>query len=371
MTQDFVKDIKKLGFGLMRLPRNEDKTIDIEQTKVMVDHFLEAGLNYFDTAFVYEGSEEATKKALCERHPRESYYLASKLNAGAAKDEADAKNQINVTLERTGAQYIDFYLLHAISKDNIGFYDSYGLWDYVKELKEKGIVKHYGFSFHDTPEMLDELLTKHPDVEFVQLQINYADLDNPAIESRGIYEVARKHNKPIIVMEPIKGGMLANPPGGIGDMLKEANPDMSAASWAIRFVASLEGVMVVLSGMSNLEQMDDNLSYMADFKPLDKAENEVITKVQARLKEIPQIPCTKCNYCTPGCPMKIDIPEIFTSMNRHLIYEDTEGGQRNFDRAIKDHGKASECIKCMQCEGVCPQHIEITNWLEKAAEVFE
>ena len=281
MKDFFGLNIPKLGFGLMRLPRLQDgKTIDVAQSEIMTDKFLEAGLKYFDTAYVYEGSEVATKKFLVDRHPRESFYLTSKINAGnwAAKNAEEAKAQLATSLERTGAGYFDFYLLHALSKDNIDNYEKYGIWDFVKEAKEKGLIRHYGFSFHDTPEVLDEILTKHPDVEFVQLQINYADWNNPSVQSRANYEVCVKHNKPVIVMEPIKGGTLANPPEEVSNVLKECNPDMSVASWAVRFAASLDQVMVVLSGMSNVEQMEDNLSYMKDFKPLDEKEQAAVKK---------------------------------------------------------------------------------------------
>lgn len=365
------EELGKFGFGLMRLPRNDDKTIDTEMTSEMVDRFLAAGLKYFDTAYVYEGSEAAAKKALVDRHPRDSFFLTSKLNANAAKDEADAKNQIYVSLERTGAGYIDFYLLHALSAGNKDKYDAYGLWDYVKELKEKGLVRHYGFSFHDSPELLDELLTEHPDVEFVQLQINYADWEDPTVQSRRCYEVASKHGKPVVVMEPVKGGTLANPPQSVKDIFKAADPKASTASWAIRFAASLENVKIVLSGMSNVEQMEDNLSYMKDFKPLNEEEMKVIAEAQEALKQIEQIPCTACHYCTGGCPMQIDIPQLFKVMNRDLLFGDHEDSRRRYANAVKDGGTAGSCIHCLQCEGECPQHIEITSWLEKIAEAFE
>ena len=365
------EELGKFGFGLMRLPRNDDKTIDTEMTSEMVDRFLAAGLKYFDTAYVYEGSEAAAKKALVDRHPRDSFFLTSKLNANAAKDEADAKNQIYASLERTGAGYIDFYLLHALSAGNKDKYDAYGLWDYVKELKEKGLVRHYGFSFHDSPELLDELLTEHPDVEFVQLQINYADWEDPTVQSRRCYEVASKHGKPVVVMEPVKGGTLANPPQSVKDIFKTADPKASTASWAIRFAASLENVKIVLSGMSNVEQMEDNLSYMKDFKPLNEEEMKVIAEAQEALKQIEQIPCTACHYCTGGCPMQIDIPQLFKVMNRDLLFGDHEDSRRRYANAVKDGGTAGSCIHCLQCEGECPQHIEITSWLEKIAEAFE
>ena len=359
----------KLGFGLMRLPRKADGTIDVDQVSVMTDRFLEAGLTYFDTAYVYEGSEEAAGKALCARHPRDSYTLATKINAGMAKDEADAKQQIHTSLERTGAGYFDFCLLHALGTKNKELYDKYGLWDYVKELKGQGLIKHYGFSFHDQPALLEELLTAHPDVEFVQLQINYVDWENPDVRSRECLEICRKHGKPVIVMEPVKGGALANPPESVMAVLKAADPEASAASWAVRFAASQEGIAMVLSGMSNIEQMEDNLSYMspAVFKPLDAEEEKVIEKTREAFEAIPQIACTACHYCTGGCPMNIPIPDIFSAMNRLYVYNDVNGAKSRYKNATKEKGKASDCIQCGQCETACPQHLHIIDLQECAA----
>ncbi|NEX01521.1 hypothetical protein SAMN04487829_1115 [Pseudobutyrivibrio sp. NOR37] len=371
----FGESTPKLGFGLMRLPKEKDNPtkIDIERTKEMVDMFMKAGLTYFDTAFVYDGgeSEKAAKLALVDRYPRESYTLATKLASFAATDEASAKQELLTSLERTGAGYIDYYLLHALQDGNYKKYDEWHLWDYVKEMKEKGLIKHWGFSFHSTPERLDEILTAHPDAEFVQLQINYADWNNPDVQSRACYEVARKHGKSIVVMEPIKGGTLANPPKAVRDLLTSARPDLSVASWAIRFVASLDGIITVLSGMSTEEQMADNLSYMADFKPLSEDEKKVIKQAQDILDGIDSIPCTSCHYCTDGCPMQIPIPEIFSARNKQLIWEQKEAGQADYDKAVSNKGMASACIQCGQCEGVCPQHIDIINRLQDCAAAFE
>ena len=287
LTEEFVNTLPKLGFGLMRLPRLEDgKTIDVEQTKKMVDAFLAAGMKYFDTAFVYEGSEDACRQALVERYPRESYYLATKLNAGMpGLTEETAKQEFYTSLERTGAQYFDFYLLHAIGQKNIDKYNDWGIWEFAQEQKAKGLVKHVGFSFHDSAEMLDQVLTAHPEAEFVQLQINYADWESDSVQSRLCYEVCRKHNKPVVVMEPVKGGMLAVPPKAVKEIFEAADANASPASWAIRYVASKPGILVVLSGMSNLAQMEDNLSYMADFKPLNEAEEAVLKNVQDTLAD--------------------------------------------------------------------------------------
>lgn len=362
----------KLGFGLMRLPQTADKQIDVEHTKKMVDAFIQGGGKYFDTAFIYGGSEPATKLALVDRYPRESYYLASKLNAAefACKSKEEALNEINITLERTGAGYLDFYLLHGIEESNKDKYDEYGLWDYVKQLKEEGKIKHYGFSFHDSPELLDKLLTDHPDAEFVQLQINYADWEDRNVQSRGIYEVAVKHEKPIIVMEPVKGGLLANVPDVVDKVLKEADKDASAASWAIRYVASLPGVMVVLSGMSNLQQMEDNLSFMSDFKPFTQQDFDTIQKARIALDGVERIPCTGCSYCTPGCPQGILMPQLFKVLNIERQYGDLARAKNDY-QWIHGSGKAGDCLQCGQCEEACPQHLPIIDLLQEVAEKLE
>ena len=372
-------DTPKLGFGLMRLPAmpGEPDRIDIEQTKKMVDLFMEAGLTYFDTAFVYGkdgASEKAAREALVERYPRDSFTLATKINAFLmAANEEECKRQFRISLERTGAGYFDFYLLHALQTNNYKKYDEYGIWDYVKGLKEEGLVKNYGFSFHATPELLDRILTQHPDVDFIQLQINYADWENPSVTSRANYEVARKHGVPIVVMEPVKGGTLANPPMSVQEILRAADPKASLPSWAIRYAASLPGILTVLSGMSNIEQMQDNLSYMkpSAFRPLSEEEKKVIARAQQALAEIPSIPCTGCSYCEPGCPMNIPIPDIFSARNKQMIFGLKERGQADYERATSGRGKASDCIACGQCEGACPQRINIIERLESCASVFE
>ena len=332
-------DTPKLGFGLMRLPTVEGKPdeIDHEQVSRMVDMFMEAGLTYFDTAYVYGkdgASEKAARACLVDRYPRESFTLATN------------------TYKR---------------------YDEYHLWDYVAGLKKQGLIRNMGFSFHATPELLDQILTEHPEVDFVQLQLNYADWENPSVTSRANYEVARRHNKPIVVMEPVKGGTLANPPAKVRELFKAAAPDMSLASWAIRYIASLPGILTILSGMSNVEQMADNISYMrADaFRPLDQEGMEVIHKAQAALAAIPSIPCTGCSYCTPGCPQNIPIPDIFEARNHQLVFENEEAGQRSYNFHTANKGKASDCIACGQCEGACPQRINIIERLKDCAEAFD
>ena len=367
------KDIPKLGFGLMRLPMLGEE-VDLEQTKQMVDKFLEAGFTYFDTAYGYLGgkSEEAVKTALVDRYPRESFQLATKLPAWAGAHTAgEAKEMLQTSLRRTGAGYFDFYLLHNCGDDRTQAFDKFGIWDYALEMKEKGLLKHVGFSFHDKADVLDELLTKHPEMEFVQLQINYADWEDDNVQSCRCYEVARKHNKPVIIMEPVKGGLLANPPETVAQVLKAAAPEKDLPSWALRFAASLEGIITVLSGMSTLEQMEQNLATMKEFSPLSAQEQAVVAQAREALASLPSIPCTSCQYCVKGCPQGIPIPGVFSAMNTHLIYGNTERAKGNYGFATRGKGKASDCIQCGQCESVCPQHISIIQQLQQAAEVLE
>ena len=374
MERYFGENTPKLGFGLMRLPKLSNGKIDIEQTKKMVDMFMDAGQTYFDTAYVYDSgeSELAAKAALVDRYPRESFTLATKLCAWmGAHNEETAKQQFYTSLERTGAGYFDYYLLHALQAGNYKTYDQYHIWDFVKEQKAKGLIKHWGFSFHATPDILDEILTTHPDAEFVQLQLNYADWENPDVTARENYEVARKHGKSIVVMEPVKGGALANPPQDVSKVLKEADPGASYASWAIRYVASLEGIITVLSGMSNIEQMQDNLSYMKDFQPLNGEEQAAIRKAQELMGGIKSIPCTACHYCTDGCPKKIPIPEIFAARNQQLVWGQLEEGRNQYAKAVEAVGNASACISCGQCERACPQQIKVITRLQDCALQFD
>lgn len=373
MEKYFGENVPKLGFGLMRLPKLPDGRIDIEQTKEMVDLFLDAGFTYFDTAYVYDNgeSEKAAKAALVDRHPRESYTLCTKLCAWmGADDEKSAKQQFYTSLERTGAGYFDYYLLHALQRSNYKVYDEYHIWDFVKEQKAKGLIKYYGFSFHADPALLEELLTDHPDVDFVQLQINYADWENPGVESRECWEIARRHGKSITIMEPVKGGALADPVPAVQEILKSADKNASLASWAVRFAASLDGIITVLSGMSNTQQMKDNISYMKNFKPLDESEQAVIRRAQEALKADENVPCTACHYCTEGCPRNIPIPEIFSVKNRQRGNAEFRG-KREYTIATEGKGKASDCIECGQCENACPQQIKVITHLKACAEQFE
>ncbi|MCH1983493.1 aldo/keto reductase [Ruminococcus sp. OA3] len=359
--------IKKLGFGLMRLPQ-KDNAIDVEQVKVMVDKFIAAGFTYFDTAWAYAGSEDAIRKALVERYPREKFQLATKNAAWIdCKSREEAAAQFETSLKQTGAGYFDFYLLHNLGEGRTKYFDEYDMWSWMQSKKKEGLIKHAGFSFHSTPEELEAILTAHPEMEFVQLQINYADWENPAVQSRACYEVARKHGKPIVIMEPVKGGMLATPPGPVEEILKAADPKASNASWAIRFAADLEGVITVLSGMSNVEQMEDNLFFMRQFSGLTASEKETVKKAQEALNKISLIPCTTCNYCAKVCPQDIGISGAFTAMNYLTLYGDKAAAAHQENWLVGGHGKerADKCIKCGKCEEVCPQHISIREELEK------
>ena len=366
------EDIKNLGFGLMRLPQ-KDGVIDVEQTKQMVDMFMDAGFTYFDTAWAYPGSEDAIRQALVERYPREKFRLATKAASWiGCKTREEAIAQFETSLKQTGAGYFDFYLLHNLGENRTHYFDDFDMWSFVQEKKKAGQIKHVGFSFHSTPEELEEILKAHPEAEFVQLQINYADWENPAIQSRGCYEMARKYGKSVVIMEPVKGGMLANPPESIQKIFKEAEPDASIASWGIRFAADLDGLITVLSGMSNVEQMADNLSYMKDFTGLTESEKETIAKAQKALAEIPLIPCTTCNYCAKVCPQEIGISGSFTAMNMLTLYQDKAAAKHQEGWLVGGHGRksASECVKCGKCEEVCQQHISIRDELERTAQAL-
>jgi predicted aldo/keto reductase-like oxidoreductase len=366
---------KKLGFGLMRLPLivHEDRySVDMETFKRMVDTFLDRGFNYFDTAYVYGNSEECTKEALVKRYPRERYKLATKMPF-MFKAAEDQEKIFAEQLERTGAGYFDVYLLHNIGVENYKAAQQFGSFDFIQQKKKEGRIKQIGFSYHDNAELLDEILTAHPEIEFVQLQINYLDWDNKSIQSGKCYEAALKHQKPVIVMEPVKGGTLANVPEKAAQLFKAFNPEASAASWAIRYAASLDGVIGVLSGMSTMKQMLDNLGFMQDFKPLSDDERAVIAEALTIIKENIAIPCTGCNYCVKDCPKTIAIPEYFALYNSVKTAAPARFYVESvyYNRFLEKHGKASDCIECKQCEKHCPQHLPITQNLKEVAALFE
>lgn len=370
---------KKLGFGLMRLPllvENDAASIDIEQTKQMVDTFLERGFTYFDTAWMYCAfkSENATKEALVKRHPRDSYTLATKLHAGFLKCKEDRDRIFNEQRAKTGVDYFDYYLIHDVGQDHYKIYQELDCFQWIADKKAQGLVKHIGFSFHDNAELLDRVLTEHPEMEFVQLQINYLDWESEGIQSRKCYEVATKHGKPVIVMEPVKGGTLAAVPENVEALFKQYHPDWSVSSWAIRFAASLDNVKMVLSGMSNMEQLLDNTNYMMDFQPLTEEEQSIIRQATDMINANIAIACTGCSYCTEGCPMKIAIPKYFSLYNADMQEVKSKGWTPQgeyYNRLTEEFGKASICIACGQCERACPQHLPIIKHLQTVAGHFE
>lgn len=365
---------KKLGFGLMRMPlldASDEGAVDVEQVCKMVDIFLEKGFTYFDTAWMYHdfNSENVVKTALVDRYPRDRFTIATKLHGEYIKTKKDRDKIFNEQKKKTGVEFFDYYLIHGIDEELLEIYEKLDCFNWLLKKKEDGLVRHVGFSFHDTPELLDEILTKHPEMEFVQLQINYLDWESEWVQSRACYEVAVQHGKPVTVMEPVRGGTLANLSEDVEKLFLEKNPEMSAPSWAIRFVASLDNVMLVLSGMSNIEQMEDNTSYMENFKPLSEDEKDMCLKAGEMIMSKLAIPCTACSYCTSGCPMKIAIPKYFKMYNENT-FDDLEDKEWTVEYSdypeILDGGggKATDCIACGQCQGVCPQHIPIIENLK-------
>ncbi|MDE6446363.1 MAG: aldo/keto reductase [Alistipes sp.] len=369
---------KKLGFGCMRLPLTdpEDFTkVDIAQVERMVDTFLERGFTYCDTAYMYHEflSEKIVRAALVERHRRDSFTLATKLPTMFLKAEGDQERIFAEQLEKCGVEYFDYYLLHNLNVSNYRKAEQFGSFDFALRMKAEGRIRHVGFSFHDSADLLDEILTAHPETEFVQLQINYMDWENESIQSRKCYETARRHGKPVVVMEPVKGGTLARLPEEAEQLFRTQRPDLSPASWAIRYAAGLEGVMMVLSGMSSMEQLEDNTSYMQDFEPLDAREQAAVAKAVEIINRSIAIPCTACRYCVDGCPKKIAIPEYFALYNnvKQSLNKGFAVQSVYYANLAQTHGRASECIACRKCEKSCPQHLPIVEHLRQVSAKFD
>ena len=362
---------KNFGFGCMRLPMQGEE-VDIAETTRMVDEFLAQGFNYFDTAHGYIGgkSELALKTCLTSRYPREAYSLTNKLTDSYFKTEADIRPFFESQLEACGVDYFDFYLMHAQNADNFKKFKACRAYETAFALKAEGRIRHVGLSFHDRAEVLDQILTEYPQVEVVQIQFNYLDYDDIAVQSRKCYEVCRKHGKPVLVMEPVKGGSLVNLPDDAKKVLDDLHGG-SPASYAIRFAASFPGMMMVLSGMSNMEQMQDNLSYMRDFKPLNETELAAVKKVQEIFHKMNMIPCTACRYCVEGCPQQISIPDLFAIMNTKQLHHDWNADYYYEDVHTTHGHRASDCLKCGKCEKICPQHLPIRKLLEDVAKEFD
>lgn len=365
----------KLGFGLMRLPvmDGNGENIDIEQVCRMADLFLARGFTYFDTAYPYHNgfSERAVRKVLVERHPRESFLLADKMPVFRIHCPEDAPAAFEEQLERTGAGYFDLYLLHAMGADRMKTVKENHVWTYLLKEKEQGRIHRLGFSFHDTPEVLDSILTELPEAEFVQLQINYADWEDEGVQSRRCYEVAQEHGKPVIVMEPIRGGSLASENAVCAPLLKKADPEASMASWALRFAASLHGVAMVLSGMSTFAQIEQNVDLFSHMEPLSARERDLLSQAADMLRAAGAIPCTACKYCVEGCPANINIPGILNLLNEYARFGSLESARRGYGFRTRDRGLASACVNCGQCFDICPQHIESAVHMARAAELFE
>lgn len=365
----------KMGFGCMRLPltdQDDPKSIDLPQFTQMVDLFMEAGHTYFDTAFVYhEGeSEVALGKALVARYPRESFTIATKCLAWAMPDEQAAKACLDVSLERLGTDYIDYYLLHNVGGKRTAKFDEYGMWDYALQQKATGKIRFVGFSIHDDAACLDALLAAHPEMDFVQLQVNYLDWEDPVNEARRLMEVAAAHGKPVIIMEPARGGRLCDLPDEVATILSAAKPKATQAEWAYRFCWNLPNVISVLSGMSTAEQTRENLASYAANEPFSDAEQRALDAAIEKLRSLTAVPCTACNYCVKGCPSNVKIPQIMGLLNLEAMTRDHDFVKGLYSWQAAE-GKASSCIRCGLCESMCPQQIDIIHQLETAAASYE
>lgn len=372
MDANEMLKIPKLGFGLMRLPQ-KDERIDVGLVRGMADRFLEHGFTYFDTAYVYPGSEEAFREAVARRHPRASYLLADKMPSWVLEERGGAEALFTEQLALCGVEYFDFYMLHGLQPHRLAEYDRFGCWEFCRKMKKEGKIRHFGFSFHGGPELLDRLLAEHPETGFVQLQINYIDWDNNIVHSGANYEVCRARGVPIIIMEPVKGGILANLKREDAALYEKAAPGASPASFALRFCGSLGGVATTLSGMSDERQLEDNIATFTGFRPLSGDERKVVGRVKEGILSVRSVGCTDCRYCCDGCPQGMNIPEIFKCLDQFYAY-----GEHNRPRfyyagllAAGETKRASECAACGYCETVCPQQLEIIRLLKEASELLD
>ncbi len=368
--KEFPEIKKRLAFGLMRLPMVGEE-VDIPQVKDMVDLFLKNGFNYFDTAHGYiRGlSEKAVKECLSSRYPRESYLLTNKLTGNFFNKEEDIIPLFNAQLEACGVPYFDFYLMHAQNRLVFQHFKKCHAYETALKLLEEGKIRHFGISFHDTADVLEQILQEYPQIEVVQIQYNYLDYDDVSIQSKKCYDVCVKYDKRVLIMEPIKGGSLINLPEKGQQLLKEKQ--LSPANLALRFAATPKNVLMVLSGMSAFNQMEENISIMKDFQPLNEDEFHLCEQIAATIRDTNMINCTACRYCVDGCPKHISIPDLFACMNSRRIFHDWNAGYYYHNVHTANKGKASECIKCGRCENICPQHLPIRQLLEEVAQEFE
>lgn len=369
MAFDVSKINIPLGFGCMRFDGRADDTVDIAQVSEMIDCYMEAGGNYFDTAWAYPNSEKTLRKALVERHPRDSYLIASKcITWSNCTCKEDLEAQLQETLATLGIDYLDVYLMHNLGGTRTASFEKFDAWEFVKSVKERGLAKHIGFSAHCTPEELEGFIAAYPEAEIIQLQANYSDWDSPDFRERECVELAHAHCFPVIAMEPVKGGILADPPQAVKDILDEAMPDDSYATAALRFTASQPGIVVTLSGMSTLEQVQDNCRAFRDFKPLDDGELAAIDRARAALKEGGTVQCTSCDYCAKVCPLNIGISQSLAVLNHYINYGDAASAGYQMGFVVRfNAGKnmITECIRCGACEDACPQNLPILEYFDR------
>lgn len=359
-----------IGFGLSRLPHLDDGSIDMEKLTRLVDHYMASGYHNFETAYIYEtgNSERAFRQVVSSRYPRESFWLTDKfplqLHTGPEKwDEL-----FQTSLERTGLEYIDLYYLHAMDRALWNEYEPKGIWDFMKRLKAEGKVRYIGFSSHDKADLIDEILTKHPEIDYVQIQLNWRDWENEDVQARKCYEVIRKHGKLLTVMEPLRGGNLGAVNPDLCKVLTDARPGESIASWGLRFAGSWEGVQVVHSGMNDMFQLEDNLKTFRNWEPMTEGEKEILANLVAELEKVPAVPCTACGYCVDGCPVRINIPRIIKLYNEYLVYKDLARARRAYPfecEALKGRGLPPECIACGRCEEICTQRVSVIQVLKE------